>query len=140
VANKNTESPKETSNLFKRNDTFVDILGSEWTIQFRDEDPAFEKAQGYAEPNEKIIIIENVKPTNPNEPLELTEYAQSIDQKRVLRHEILHAFLMESGLDANANAVENWATNEEMVDWFAIQSPKIFKVYKELKLIWVILR
>jgi hypothetical protein len=135
VANKNTESPKETSNLFKRNDTFVDILGSEWTIQFRDEDPAFEKAQGYAEPNEKIIIIENVKPTNPNEPLELTEYAQSIDQKRVLRHEILHAFLMESGLDANANAVENWATNEEMVDWFAIQSPKIFKVYKELKLI-----
>jgi hypothetical protein len=26
-----------------------------------------------------------------------------------------------------------------MVDWFAIQSPKIFKVYKELKLIWVIL-
>ena len=136
MANKNNESPKETpSNLFKRNDTFVDILGSEWTIQFRDEDPAFEKAQGYAEPNEKIIIIENVKPTNPNEPLELTEYAQSIDQKRVLRHEILHAFLMESGLDANANAVENWATNEEMVDWFAIQSPKIFKIYKELKLI-----
>lgn len=137
MANKNNnESPKETSsNLFKRNDTFVDILGSEWTIQFRDEDPAFEKAQGYAEPNEKIIIIENVKPTNPNEPLELTEYAQSIDQKRVLRHEILHAFLMESGLDANVNSVENWATNEEMVDWFAIQSPKIFKVYKELKLI-----
>lgn len=133
--NNNESSPKETSNLFKRNDTFVDILGSEWTIQFRDEDPAFEKAQGYAEPNEKIIIIENVKPTNPNEPLELTEYAQSIDQKRVLRHEILHAFLMESGLDANANAIENWATNEEMVDWFAIQSPKIFKVYKELKLI-----
>lgn len=134
--NNNESSSKETpSSLFKRNDTFVDILGSEWTIQFRDEDPAFEKAQGYAEPNEKIIIIENVKPTNPNEPLELTEYAQSIDQKRVLRHEILHAFLMESGLDANANAVENWATNEEMVDWFAIQSPKIFKVYKELKLI-----
>lgn len=133
--NNNESSSKETSNLFKRNDTFVDILGSEWTIQFKDEDPAFEKAQGYAEPNEKIIIIENVKPTNPNEPLELTEYAQSIDQKRVLRHEILHAFLMESGLDANANAVENWATNEEMVDWFAIQSPKIFKVYKELKLV-----
>lgn len=133
--NNNESSSKETSNLFKRNDTFVDILGSEWTIQFRDEDPAFEKAQGYAEPNEKIIIIENVKPTNPNEPLELTEYAQSIDQKRVLRHEILHAFLMESGLDVNANSVENWATNEEMVDWFAIQSPKIFKVYKELKLI-----
>lgn len=133
--NNNESSSKETSNLFKKNDTFVDILGSEWTIQFRDEDPAFEKAQGYAEPNEKIIIIENVKPTNPNEPLELTEYAQSIDQKRVLRHEILHAFLMESGLDANANSVENWATNEEMVDWFAIQSPKIFKVYKELKLI-----
>lgn len=50
-----------------------------------------------------------------------------------LRHEIIHAFLNESGLQYNAAASEQaWAKNEEMVDWIAIQSPKIFKVYQEL--------
>ena len=42
-------------------------------------------------------------------------------------------FLKESGLDHSANSVDNWANNEEMIDWFALQLPKIFKVYKELK-------
>ena len=57
-------------------------------------------------------------------------------KKLTLRHEILHAFLFESGLDAGSIATYGpWANNEEMVDWFAIQSPKIFKVYSELGLV-----
>lgn len=28
-----------------------------------------------------------------------------------------------------------YRTNEEMVDWFAIQAPKIFKVFREQKLV-----
>lgn len=52
--------------------------------------------------------------------------------KNVMRHEILHAFLFESGLSENAGFSGCWATNEEMVDWFAIQSPKIFAVYQNL--------
>lgn len=34
-------------------------------------------------------------------------------QKQVLRHEIIHAFLFESGLNVNSNDVAQWATNEE---------------------------
>lgn len=50
-----------------------------------------------------------------------------------MAHEILHAFFNESGLIDNANVFnKSWPKNEEMVDWFAIQSPKIFKVYEEL--------
>lgn len=56
-------------------------------------------------------------------------------KKEVLRHEIIHAFLFESGLDMQSGVCENWATNEEMVDWFAIQSPKIFKVFQELEIL-----
>ena len=52
-----------------------------------------------------------------------------------LRHEVLHAFLFESGLSETAGFSGCWATNEEMVDWFAIQSPKIFEVFSELDLI-----
>lgn len=64
--------------------------------------------------------------------------ANEIDgfEKEVLRHEILHAFFDQSGLRWNTeNSINGWAENEEMVDWFAIQSPKIFNVYKELDIL-----
>jgi len=56
-------------------------------------------------------------------------------QNKIARHEIVHAFLYESGLDCNSLKQYNWAENEEMVDWFAIQGPKIFKIYKELDIL-----
>lgn len=66
-------------------------------------------------------------------------YKQSIDSKRdlvayqrkVIRHEIIHAFLYESGLDNNSLSGGAWAKNEEMVDWLSIQAPKIFKAFRE---------
>ena len=50
--------------------------------------------------------------------------------KKVLRHEIIHAFLYESGLWNNSGNIKNWAQSEELTDWIAIQSPKLFKVFK----------
>ena len=45
---------------------------------------------------------------------------------------MIHAFLAESGLSANAlSNYTSWAENEEMVDWIAIQFPKILEVFKE---------
>ena len=45
---------------------------------------------------------------------------------KVKRHEIIHAFLFESGLAENSA----WAQNEEMVDFFAIQFPKLLKAFE----------
>lgn len=53
-------------------------------------------------------------------------------RNKVLRHEIIHAFLYESGLWNNSGDITSWATSEEITDWFAIQSPKIYDVFKEL--------
>ena len=53
-------------------------------------------------------------------------------QKKQLRHEIIHAFMAESGLQSNWQHSEQFGHDETTVDWFAIQSPKIFKVYSEL--------
>lgn len=111
----------------------VSILGSNWKIIYKDDDPAFEEAKGYANHTTREIVIENLKYTD--DPTDFNLEEQAIDQKRVLRHEILHAFLFESGLADSSNSVDAWAVNEEMVDWFARQSPKIYKVYKELKLV-----
>lgn len=111
----------------------IKVMGEEWKIIFRDEDPTFEKCKAYTNYATREIIVENVKVSD--DPLAFDTHSQYIDQKRVLRHELVHAFLMESGLDESSCACEAWAINEEMVDWFARQAPKIFKVYKELNLL-----
>ena len=52
--------------------------------------------------------------------------------KANLRHEIVHAFFNESGLQDCSFGIDNsWAKNEEMVDWSAIQGAKIYKAWQE---------
>lgn len=53
-------------------------------------------------------------------------------QRHVLRHELIHAFLFESGMDQSSAAHEAWAVSEEMIDWMAIQMPKIMAAYDSI--------
>lgn len=46
--------------------------------------------------------------------------------RKVKRHEILHAFAAESGL----NECSDWARNEEMIDWIAYQGLKVIEAWK----------
>ena len=55
--------------------------------------------------------------------------------KKQLRHEIIHAYLSESGLQSNFENCTQWGHNETMVDWIAIQFPKIYKTYEELNIL-----
>ena len=46
--------------------------------------------------------------------------------------EVCFAFFNESGLASSSFGIEGpWAKNEEMVDWIALQGPKIYKVWEE---------
>ena len=109
----------------------VDILGSKWTIKYVDDDPAFEQAEGFTNDAAREITIENVKISD--DPLLYDMQSQYINQKRVLRHELIHAYLYESGLGDSSNSCDAWAVNEEMVDWFARNIPKMIVTFKELK-------
>ena len=51
--------------------------------------------------------------------------------RKVMRHEIVHAFLRESGIWNNSHSTKSWATDEELTDWIAIQSPKLHRAFKE---------
>ena len=52
-------------------------------------------------------------------------------EKCTIRHELVHAFLNESGLQWNSFAPDKArAKNEEMVDWFAIQFPKMYEAFR----------
>lgn len=87
---------------------------------------------GYCEEISKKIIIADM---SEKKYFELDEMEQEVYRKETLRHEIVHAFLNESGLSDCTGSSEHWAKNEEMVDWYAIQSPKIFKVFQELNIL-----
>lgn len=112
----------------------VNILGSEWSVKFGDEKkyPNLAKIDGYTDLSIREIVVDDMDASQGQigAKSDLESY-----QKQVVRHEIIHAFLLESGLDTNSGACDNWAINEEMVDWFAIQTPKIFKLFYEWKLI-----
>lgn len=106
----------------------INILGTEVIVEFRTEteDEKLEGLSGYYDPTVDLIVVKNYDAPDQHSVNNLEHL-----QKETLRHEIIHAFLYESGVQGCSSPCDAWATNEEMVDWFAIQAPKIFKVFKE---------
>ena len=110
----------------------VNILGTEYEITYSNEttDKGLVGITGYCDSYSKKIVIDEEE-VNENEQDSTEEF-----RKETLRHEIIHAFLSESGLKFNSNAWDgSWPKNEEMVDFFAIQFPKILKVFQEIRCI-----
>lgn len=111
----------------------IDILGTKYTVnryQYRDK-PIFEKRSidGYCDSIEKEIAIVDLH-SHPDYEDESEEYCRKAE-KMTLRHEIVHAFLNESGLmDSSLQYTGGWAKNEEMVDWVASQFNKIMECFK----------
>lgn len=121
--------------------TMINVLGTKYQIETHkvSEDSYLEenKLSGYCGEDSKLIVIADMSEEKYFSGMD--ELEREACRKRVLRHEIMHAFLNESGLSDSSNQYGGaWAKNEEMVDWFAIQSPKIFKIYSELGLLGVL--
>lgn len=114
---------------------FCTILGTKYMIQYKtsNEDKSLEECGGYCDFFDSRIIVKRFS----EEDLKDKYITKNEDNfvKTVLRHEIVHAFLFEAGLANDSNSSQSWATNEEMVDWIAIISPKMFKVFQQLELI-----
>lgn len=106
-------------------DRKINILGSEWTIkeQSESENDKLKNWDGYTDWTTREIVVE--REINGN----LDNMEKHI--RKVLRHEIVHAFLIESGLYECAGESESWALNEAMVDWVARQGQKIYKAWEE---------
>ena len=117
-----------TSPVGKRkvNAMTVNVLGTIYTIRESNkvDNPNLDGVDGYCDSSTKTIVIDTFK-DSPGSLEDLDAY-----RRQVIRHELVHAFLFESGLDACS-----WARNEEIVDWMAIQFPKLLKVFKEIDLI-----
>ncbi len=113
----------------------VNVLGTRYEIIVKkyDEEEAFKRHGicGFCDGYAKQIIVCN--PTTFPDWKHADAEAVAISQKETIRHEIVHAFLNESGLANGAAQYEGgWAANEEMIDWFALQGPKIYAAWQEV--------
>lgn len=100
----------------------VEVLGVPYAIidGDRSKDPCLDKADGYCDHTIKTCVIDTLIKTSDS-VADLETY-----RKQVIRHELVHAFLFESGLGA-----ESWGCNEEIVDWIAFQFPKMLHAFEE---------
>lgn len=107
----------------------VSILGTEYDVLTKTEDECSElkSADGYCAYFDKKIYIRDLH----NDKEWKTANDNEIDNRihHIIRHELIHAFLYESGLFNGCLLNNPWPLNEEIVDWMAIQMPKIMQVY-----------
>lgn len=71
--------------------------------------------------DKKILIRSRDNMLCPDDTIE----TKNLRYNEVLRHEIIHAFFDESGLD-------NYSCDEQLVQWIAYQWPKIQNIFDEL--------
>ena len=111
----------------------INILGTKYTVKKKryKDDPFFDRNSwdGYCSENTKEIVYCDMT-TFPGWEYESPKAVESCE-KETLRHEIVHAFFNESGLSYSSSKNSGpWAKNEEMVDWIALQGPKIYKAWE----------
>lgn len=102
----------------------IDVLGTKYTVKVLSvkEDAFLYNCDGYCDKTTKQIVVKAKDDAN-----ELGNY--DVYLKKIKRHEIIHAFLFESGLHENFRHKE-WGHDETMIDWVAVQFPKLLAAFK----------
>lgn len=94
----------------------IKVLDDIWTIYVEDKlEEEYCDAAAYCDSVTKEIHIRK----------------SSLKTNKVLRHEIVHAFMFSSGLGENFEH-RSIGHEETIVDWIAFMFPKMYKVFKEL--------
>ena len=104
----------------------VNVLGTEYDVEIlsqRDESMDVLESVGYTDCSvKKIRVLDVTKNTDLSQQEDREKY-----QNLILRHELIHAFLYESGIGFGMQF-----HNEELVDWLAMQFPKMTEVFDEM--------
>lgn len=102
----------------------INILGTEYEALYKEvkEDEKLKQCDGYCDFYTKKIVVAKQE-----------EHVMNVGDiekflKKVLKHEIVHAYMFESGLDC----CSDFARNETLVDWIAIQIEKIHRTLSEV--------
>lgn len=103
----------------------INILGTEYKIiehESKEENEIFKSYDGWCDSSVKEIhILKKYEGDKTN---------LDFVKNKILRHEIIHAFMYESGQDVESV----WGLNEELVDFLAIQIPKLNNIFQKLEI------
>lgn len=111
----------------------INVLGAKYKVYLDvpvDKDDGLRERFGYCQPIGRKIVIADMDSIESWKDEE--DVCKQHQINATLRHEVIHAFLAESGLWGSSIGTDCWAMNEEMIDWFAMQFPKILKVFEQL--------
>lgn len=103
----------------------INILGTDYILNRNvdaNNDGNLIKADGYVDYQTKEIFVSEFHEDVPGQVKDIKRY-----ERHVVRHELLHAFLYESGLT-------NYADDEQLVEWLAVQIPKVNKLFNKLEI------
>lgn len=106
----------------------VDVLGTSYAVYadvMPEDDPLLNTCDGYHDKTRKRIVVVGRTPDATIDDWE--SYSEFC-----IRHELVHAFLYESGIDGNMKwDVEGQDHPEHLVSWIAIQFPKMLKAFQD---------
>lgn len=106
------------------NEKLINVLGTLYRVDMvpESEDPKLEDMDGYMDPSIKRIVVADVKQRPADK-----ESVHNMEwfQKNIVRHELIHAFITESGLE------DAFWHNEDMVRWLAYMFPRLLAAFKE---------
>lgn len=110
----------------------LSILGSAWIVEEKDvkSDDYLKDNYGYCDSSVRKIVVATLESVERERKPDTAEDMAEV-LGRAKRHEIIHAFLFESGLGFSSCGINAWAVNEEMVEWLAKQWPKIQRAFCE---------
>lgn len=98
----------------------ANVLGTEYKIII-DDSIATQDVDGICKSYDKEIIVRSKEGMLCSDD---SEKVRDIRYKEVLRHELIHAFFNESGLD-------DYSNNEQLIVWISSQFPKMLKAFIE---------
>ena len=107
-------------------DTTVMILGAVWTVRSATEaeDPRLEGVNGFTDWTTRTICLEKNIHGNLG--------SMETYMNKVIRHEVVHAFMFESGL-GDSFEHKDYGQEETIVDWFAFQMGNIVNVTMDIQ-------
>ena len=118
-----------------KDNAIISVLGVEYKVKIatdaNDNDfKAYDNLQGYSDPSIHTIAVRTADNRRKGQLDRgyLTCNDTTIEVKDTIRHEIIHAFMNESGLDA---ASTPWAHDESLINWLEIMIPRIEQAYKQ---------
>ena len=112
-------------NLFSRK---TNVMGNEYDIYIgtSDEYGRLIKSDGYCDYDNKAIYIErHMYPDMCELNISESDFARQSRHKYVLRHELVHAFIAECGL--NGSEIDN----ENIVSWIAYKFPQMLDAFRK---------